>query len=1770
MNLKRYRTVAACLLTCALAVTLLQFNPIGAPVPADPFQQAHVSGADAGLSSQEMPVQQSSPPGAIESAEEVTSDSTDDRQTLSFEESALGLGARFDTNGIEVTRNALDPSMTGRMALRYVGARRGSTLTPPGKRTLKRKGESVSLEDASTGVDEWFVRRDDGIEHGFTLAKRPPGTANELEMVLATNPDSGSARIVADSNSIVFEKSSGVAFLRYSGLYAWDSMGRALPARMETRGEQLHLVVDDSEAQYPVTIDPLITIQDSALQQFGVESYPFIDPPFAGSRLGSAVSADGDTVLVGAPGNSDSGVCVFIRDAAGAWKQQAKLRRSGIFSFGINMTSDPSTLGATVSLDANTAVAGSTVGGGVYVFVRAGTTWSRQAQLIPNDQPLTDSFGRSVAISGDTVIVGSPASDSSASAYVFTRERGVWSQQARLFPENPSIAAGFGTSVALDGDHAVVGAPRGTYVTPPAPGAAYLFERASGVWTRKQKLNGPVQDPIFDRTEFAFGQSVAIQGDVALIGSNPRVAPGAAFVYQRNQLGWGLQQTLRPSDTNGLDHFGLSVALDGKIAVVGRRPVYFFDPVLNPIFPDPIPQVGSAYVFERDGNSWRETKRLQRVFGESPPDSFGVAVSVSGDTVVIGDPSVGLAVGPNLAGSAYTYVVTEPLSILEQPQSRTVIPLQPVSFQVSVQGRAPVRYQWRKNGIAIPGANQSTLQFSAATEGDTGIYDVVVTDITGTAASAAATLHVNALSLFSQVQPNPVPAANGFILVNLSPETLTNGQRPGWRFVGEQQWRESGVPVGGLASGNRKVEFRPVPGWLHPLREDVAILSDAPATVVSREYFEGQPNAAGTLAIDIFPTSITNVARWRLLGESAGAWRSSGASLPGLAPGVYLIEFNGVAGFSAPQPLSVTVLPGQSVLGSATYLVPDASAGTGPSLTGFDSILAGQTSIATYVGQLRSTSGSGTGFVVRKRVVATAAHVVFDDSTLTAAVGLQWLFQRERGTYEPAPQEPRGSYILSGYAAQRELDQSPGVSSAASQNLDAAAVWFFEEEAGRGGSGGYLASDALDNEWLTSPRLKTIVGYPLDDILQPNQGRIHATLPLNATFSRANGRVFVSDDITSRGGNSGGPLSIEYDDGRYYPAAIYLGGTTQTRVRAIDGDVIALFDSAEESSNTGQNSTNGGSPLANNPGAAPVAGTLTVTLNPPEVRGSGAGWRIGAGEFLASGQSRPFLSAGTYAASFKSIAGYRTPAARPVTVEAGSITNLSATYLPAVAPVISGPSIKRLIRGNPVSFSINADFEPSLFSVSGLAGTGLQLTNPAAGVISGTPTTSGTFNFTATGTNEVGTSAPFSGTIIVAEPGELIVQADPTRGKVTVKPKSPGNIFPQGETVTLEAKPTKGFVFANWEFIGLDTLPSFTGLKTSFEMAPSVFVKADFIPNPFVARVGIYEALLRNAKGTVGIVSIVLNGNGTFTAKFSLNGVRYRIKGTLDGSGEFTGEKSTKEGTLEITLFLDVDDAESGISGTVAVDGNLLTFVAAPGSSEQTPAAEEGSHTLLLPSNPPGTDARPYPVGHGYAILNVKASGAVRAVGQLGDSTPFSTGGIVTESHEWGLYLRPYDNDGLLAGILRFSQNAGPGLPDTVEGALDWERPPGKGGVYSAGFGGGITAIGSRYLKPADNEVALTIQDWNLVFGTGVLDVPIMGTTSLDDTGRFDISLSTEGTARMSLEKSTGRITGSLKRNDGGAIKIKGALLLQQEMARGVFIFDGQAAGFSIDPPAAN
>jgi uncharacterized repeat protein (TIGR01451 family) len=243
------------------------------------------------------------------------------------------------------------------------------------------------------------------------------------------------------------------------------------------------------------------------------------------------------------------------------------------------------------------------VAGAAYIFVRSGTAWSQQAYLKASNTDTGDRFGQSVAVSGDTVVVGAPGEDSNATgvngneadnsasvagaAYVFVYDGTAWSQQAYLKASNTDAIDRFGRSVAIDGDTVVVGADgEDSDATDQADnsasvaGAAYIFVRSGTAWSQQAYLKASNTDA-GDR----FGQSVAVSGDTVVVGApgedsnatgvngneadNSASFAGAAYVFVYDGTAWSQQAYLKASNTDAIDRFGWSVAVSGDTVVVG-------------------------------------------------------------------------------------------------------------------------------------------------------------------------------------------------------------------------------------------------------------------------------------------------------------------------------------------------------------------------------------------------------------------------------------------------------------------------------------------------------------------------------------------------------------------------------------------------------------------------------------------------------------------------------------------------------------------------------------------------------------------------------------------------------------------------------------------------------------------------------------------------------------------------------------------------------------------------------------------------------------------------------------------------------------------------------------------------------------------------------------------------------------------------------------------------------------------------------------------------
>ncbi len=295
-----------------------------------------------------------------------------------------------------------------------------------------------------------------------------------------------------------------------------------------------------------------------------------------GDDFGDSVALWGDTLVVGAPGVDASGInagAVYVFTRTGTvWSQQgARLLPSNI---GAN-----DCLGGSVGLESDLLVAGARFhdgtslfdSGSAYVYSRAGTTWTEEAELEASDATSFDRFGTSVHAGTNRVVIGSPHDDApglnSGSAYVFSRAGTVWSQEAKLTPTGASGSDEFGTSVSLDASRIVVGAPFADRTTV-TPGAAFVFERAGTVWTETATLMSIDLDGN-DR----FGHSVDNRSGTIVVGASMDnhlgVTMGSTYVFEQTGTSWVQEAKVLPFAGGFQDEFGQSVSTDGNSIAVG-------------------------------------------------------------------------------------------------------------------------------------------------------------------------------------------------------------------------------------------------------------------------------------------------------------------------------------------------------------------------------------------------------------------------------------------------------------------------------------------------------------------------------------------------------------------------------------------------------------------------------------------------------------------------------------------------------------------------------------------------------------------------------------------------------------------------------------------------------------------------------------------------------------------------------------------------------------------------------------------------------------------------------------------------------------------------------------------------------------------------------------------------------------------------------------------------------------------------------------------------
>jgi hypothetical protein len=268
---------------------------------------------------------------------------------------------------------------------------------------------------------------------------------------------------------------------------------------------------------------------------------------------------------VGSPGLGfgEGRAYVFVRSGT-SWNLQATLLADDVGTTDL--------FGEAVSLDGDTALVSASWIDSAYVLVRSGADWTQEAHFT------APGLGGSVAVDGDTALVGAPGELPAGAVHVFVRSGTSWTEQAVLTAGGAVAGARFGHSVSLNGDTALIGAERDEAGGIDS-GSAYVFLRSGASWTEEAKLTAP-DGAAGDQ----FGYSVSLDGDMALVGiRGDNLSPGYAYLFARNETTWTEKGKLEPGDGEAGDQFGTAVSLSGVAALLGASGDGAF--------------VGSAYVF---------------------------------------------------------------------------------------------------------------------------------------------------------------------------------------------------------------------------------------------------------------------------------------------------------------------------------------------------------------------------------------------------------------------------------------------------------------------------------------------------------------------------------------------------------------------------------------------------------------------------------------------------------------------------------------------------------------------------------------------------------------------------------------------------------------------------------------------------------------------------------------------------------------------------------------------------------------------------------------------------------------------------------------------------------------------------------------------------------------------------------------------------------------------------------------------------------------------
>lgn len=323
--------------------------------------------------------------------------------------------------------------------------------------------------------------------------------------------------------------------------------------------------------------------------------------------------------------------------------------------------------GRAVAISGQTALVGAhrsdlvNVNGGaayLYDYDSEADSWQEAAQLTAEDGGLYDEFGGAVALEGQRAVVGAPNHNGTGAIYVFEFRDTLWVQTAKLTASDAASGDKFGNDVAISGDRILVAAKGDDAIYGYDQGAAYSFALDTlGNWVEEAKLFPQASGIIFE-----FGTSLDLADDRAIIGcsydNTNGIQTSSAYIFQLGEEGWVQEARFVGTQTRLGDLFGASVAIDGDWAVVGAS--------LNDL---EARDAGSAYVYHLQADSnWVEATRLAAA-DAGARSFFGTSVDISGGTIAIGSNGLDR---PNATDAGGVYLFSYAATGWEQNEQLTI------------------------------------------------------------------------------------------------------------------------------------------------------------------------------------------------------------------------------------------------------------------------------------------------------------------------------------------------------------------------------------------------------------------------------------------------------------------------------------------------------------------------------------------------------------------------------------------------------------------------------------------------------------------------------------------------------------------------------------------------------------------------------------------------------------------------------------------------------------------------------------------------------------------------------------------------------------------------------------------------------------------------------------------------------------------------------------------------------------------------------------------